>query len=747
MPITFDGDMGLQREACLSTDNWYITETAFDHEALHHKETVFTIGNGYLGTRGTFEEGYPGDRALTLVHGVFDDVPIVNTELANAPNWIHLHVLVDGERFRMDRGELLDYRRDLDLATGMLSRTVRWRSPGGHTLDLAFERFASLAAQHVLGLRLRVTSVDFAGSLELRAALPGFADNQGYLHWEWANQGGGLDEGEVYLALRTKGTGITLCEACQLQLDAPDAEIDVRDCEWAPTVVARRAVAPGETLTTDKLVTIFTSRDTPDPREAAMEALVEAASQGYDALRASSDAAWARIWDACNVTIEGDNEADRAVRYSLFQLLIAAPRHDERVSIGAKSLSGHGYYGHVFWDTEIFMLPFFTYTQPRLARNMLLYRYHTLPGARRVARQAGGPGGCEGALYAWESAATGDETTPRWIPDPKSEELVRIWSGDIEYHVAADVAYAVHQYWQITGDDPFMCDYGAEIVLDTARFWASLATWNEARGAYEIRDVIGPDEYHDHVDNNAFTNRMAVWNLEAALEVLDWLKDEDPEKAAALIESLDLSGPRLKRWRDIIHRMRIPQDVEGSPGSGPGLIEQFDGFFDLKSVDLEAYEPRTTSMQSLLGIEEIQGYQIIKQPDVLMLLYLLESAYGPEVVRTNWDYYTPRTDHTYGSSLGPAIQAALAARYGDADGAYEHFMRAARTDLEDARGNAADGIHAAAAGGIWQAVVFGFAGIRLTEQGPVAHPHLPAHWKRVAFRLRYRGEWYLFDIT
>jgi kojibiose phosphorylase len=713
---------------------------------LHHKETVFTIGNGYLGTRGAFEEGYPGDWPFTLVHGVFDDVPIVNTELANAPNWLHLHLLVDGQRFRMDRGEVLDYGRDLDLATGVLSRTVRWRSPKGHTVDLSFERFASLADEHVLGLRLHVASVDFAGSIELRAALPGFVDNQNYLHWDWVDQGP-LSSRRVYLAVRTKETGIILCEACQLQVVGADATTDVHDCHWTPTVVARQEIQPGEKLTADKLVTVFTSRDSDDPQEAAVKALTRATAQGYDALRASSDAAWAETWDACNVIIEGDDAADRAVRYSLFQLLIAAPRHDEHVSIGAKSLSGPGYHGHVFWDTEIFMLPFFIYTQPRLARNMLLYRYHTLPGARRVAEEAGGPRGYEGALYAWESAATGDETTPRWVPDPRSQALVRIWTGDIEYHVAADVAYAVHQYWRITGDDAFMHDHGAEIILDTARFWASIAAWNETRGAYEIRDVIGPDEYHDHVDNNAFTNRMAVWNLETALQVLDWLRAEDLEKAEELIAKLNLSGQQLERWREIIDRMYVPQDAEGDLGCGRGLIEQFDGFFDLTSVDLDTYEPRTTSMQDVLGIDETQAYQILKQPDVLMLLYLLESEYEPEVIAVNWDYYTPRTDHTYGSSLGPAIQAALAARYGDPDAAYEHFVRAIRTDLEDARGNTAHGIHAAAAGGIWQAVVFGFAGVRLTEEGPVARPHLPAHWERITFRLRYRGERYEFDIA
>lgn len=718
-------------------DNWHIVDTTFDSDALHHKETVYTIGNGYLGTRGAFEEGYPGDLPLTLVHGLFDDVPIVNTELVNAPNWLHLIVFINGERFRMERGEVLDYGRDLNLRTGVLTRRVRWRSPAGQTVELVFERFASLADPHVLGLRCRVTSIDASGDVEIRAGVPGHVDNQGFLHWAWRDQGSVSERG-AYLSVETRATGIRLCEACDLRVQAgAPVTYATQNCDWTPTVVARTTLAPGENLVADKVVTLFTSRDVAAPQEAAPRALEASVALGYDALRAAHDAAWAETWARCNVTIEGDDEADRALRYSLFQLLIATPQDDEHVSIPAKSLSGFGYRGHVFWDTEIFMLPFFIYTQPDLARNMLMYRYHTLPAARRVAAEQG----YEGALFAWESALTGEETTPRWVPDPANDELVRIWSGDIEIHIAADVAYGVHQYWAVTGDDAFMRDYGAEIVLDTARFWASRAEWNAERGVYEINDVIGPDEYHDHVDNNAFTNRMAQWNLETAFDVLVWLRRKHPWKAAALVERLDLSEARLAHWHDVIDRLVILQDPE------TGLFEQFEGFFELRDVDLEDYEPRQISLQMLLGIEGVQDYQILKQADVLMLLYLFRSLYDEDVVQVNWDYYTPRTDHTYGSSLGPAIQAALAARQGAVEEAYEHFMRAARTDLLDLRGNTVDGIHAASAGGLWQAAVFGFGGVQFTEEGLIADPRLPPGWKRLAFRLQYQGEWYDFDLT
>jgi trehalose/maltose hydrolase-like predicted phosphorylase len=713
----------------VTPDNWHVIETESDPQTHHHKETVFTIGNGYLGTRGAFEERYPGDRPATLVHGVFDAVPIGKTELANAPNWLVFILLVNGERFRLDRGTVLSYHRDLDLRAGVLTRSVRWRSPGGHTVDLAIERFASLADRHLLGIRYQVTALDFEGIAELRAGLDGHMLNPEIYHWHMEDQGAAGDQG-VYLHVRTRSSDVELCEACHLVVSGGTGVRYTRlDCDGAPAVVASLNVRPGDRIVADKLVALVTSREADDVRQMALAKLEEAIAWGYDDVRSANDAAWASEWEACNVVIEGDDGADLAVRYSLFQLLVAAPRHDDRVSIPAKALSGFGYRGHVFWDTEIFIIPFFTITRPEIARDLLMYRYHTLPAARRKAEESG----YEGALFAWESADTGDETTPRVVPGPDGE-LVRIWTGDIQHHISADVAYATMRYWQITGDDAFLRDYGAEIVLDTARFWGSRAEWNAQQSRYEINDTIGPDEYHEHVNNSIFTNCMARWSLETGLELLDWLRREYPGRAAELEARLCLTQEHLAHWADVIGYLYVPYDPE------TGLMEQFEGFFDLDDIDLSEYKSRNTSMQMLLGVEETQRYQVIKQPDVLMLLYLLEDRYGPDVLQINWDYYTPRTDHIYGSSLGPAIQALLAARLGEVALAYNHFIHAARTDLQDVRGNAADGIHAATAGGLWQAVVFGFAGLRVGEKGYTVTPHLPAHWERLSFSFRYRGE-------
>lgn len=732
----------------MNATDWTVMETAeaeFNPTQLHHKETVFTLSNGYLGTRGSYEEGFPGASPATLINGIYDDAPIVSPELVNCPDWLLLTILIGDaaevqHRFRLDQGTVIRYQRWLDMQRGLLNRQIRWRSPHGQTLDLWFERLVSLADPHVMALRCRIAPIDFDAPFEVHASLNGYPSNDGLLHWDWLDQGGQRDS--VWLHSRTRHSKVELGMAARLQVaGAEDVQLSTSGFQAFPTIIAKFHARSRQSVMLEKLVTVFTSRDTEMPVQAAQTKLAELT--GYAAVREAHETAWARQWQDNDVIIEGDSTAQLAIRYNLFQLLSAAPRTDSRVSIPAKTLSGFAYRGHIFWDTEIFVLPLLTLTQPELARNLLNYRYHGLAGARRKAEAAG----FSGAMYAWESADTGNETTPTWIPGPKGD-LIRIWCGDIEQHISTDVAYAVYQYWQATDDRDWMQDYGAEMLLDTAVFWGSRVEWNAEHDRYEIRDVIGPDEYHDRIDNNTFTNRMVQWHLQTALEVLDWLQSNYPTRAAQLIQQLGLTRDRLAHWQTVIQKLWILQD------SATGLIEQFQGFFDCEDINLTEYEPRTKSMQVILGIEGANQRQVLKQADVLMLMYLLRdgmfvkgsSEFDRATLQTNWDYYVPRTDHTYGSSLGPPVHAILACDLGKVHEAYDHFMRAALVDLADVRGNAAEGIHAASAGGVWQAVIFGFGGIRLTENGPIASPRLPQGWKRLQFKLRWQGKTYAFDL-
>jgi beta-phosphoglucomutase len=716
-------------------DGWLVLEERFDPVRQRGQETVFAVGNGRFATRGSFEEGYPGDQPATLAHGVFAPHPLAVSELANLPDWTALDVLVRGERFSLATGNLLSYRRHLDLSSGLLTREVTWRSPEGNTVELVFERFASLAEPQLAAVRVRVTALDFDGRVEVRAALDTRADTDGLAHLVWNEQTAA--DTRAFLGVDVGGTQTRVGLAMRLRVREVVAEHDAWDVHEHPTLVARWRAQPGTSATFEKTVAIVTSRQSDEPVRTAVEHLDALADYDFDALHAASEEAWRHDWAMSDVIIEGDPQAQLALRFSLYHLLIAAPRNDEQVSIGAKALAGFGYRGHVFWDTETFMLPFFTHVHPHIARNMLSYRYHRLAGARRKA--AGN--GYAGAQFPWESAETGDEVTPTWLPGPAGDELVRIWTGDLEIHISAVIAHAVVNYWRATGDDLFMRERGAEIVIDSARFWASRAEWKAQSGRYEFSDVIGPDENHDHVDNNAFTNYLAAWHLRAAVEISDWLSSSDPKRAAQLLGSDARRTETLSRFREVADRIYLPYDP------ATGLVEQFSGYFDLRDVDLAQHADRTHSMQAILGIEGVTETQIVKQPDVLMLAKMLPEMLSPRDLAANFAYYTPRTDYAFGSSLGPAIQALMAARMDRAAEAYDQFVRAAGADLADVRGNAADGIHAANAGALWQAVVFGFGGVRFDGEEVVAEPHLPVHWRRLAFRLLRRGRLVEFDLT
>lgn len=717
-------------------DLWTISEPSFTPDRIWHNETVFTQGNGYLGTRGAFEEYYPNEQRTTFVHGVFDSVPVVFTELVNFPDWLELEILLEGERFSLAEGEILAYERKLNLYNGLLTRRVVWRSPKGRTTRLEFKRFTSQANVHLASLQVVITPEDYSGSVEVRGGLDAGMDNLGFKHWEWLDQG--IDGHVCWLHLRTRDSGIETGMAARI-ISISEGQVNTQswDVRGHPTLAAQSPVKAGKSLTFEKTVSIFTSRDGDDPIGKARAELAALPDLAWNELWEAHARCWEEEWKRSDVLIEGDDEAQIAIRFSLYHLLIAAPRNDERVNIGAKTLSGYGYRGHAFWDTEIFMLPFFTYTRPEIARNLLSYRYHNLPGAREKAVL----NGYSGAQYPWESAGDGREVTPTWVPDPDDRaNLIRIWTGDIEIHISTDIAYAIWQYYLASHDEEFLIDRGAEIILDTARFWASRLEWNAGRAMYEITDVIGPDEYHDHVDNNAYTNYMARWHLRKAHWLGVYLKDRHHQAAQRLFARLELTDETLTHWLNIADQIYCPVDEK------TGLIEQFDGYFERKDVNLVELEPRSDSAQTLLGIEGVNQTQIIKQPDVVMLMYLLPWEFDPKSARANFDYYTARTDLTFGSSLGPAIQSIIATRWGSMESAYENFMRAARADLVDVRGNAGDGIHGASAGGLWQAVVFGFGGLQITEEGWSVAPKLPGHWKRLAFKFVWRGEEVNIDL-
>ena len=687
---------------------WNIVEDGFVVTREHEIESLFAIGNGFVGSRAALAEGSALSAPATFVAGLFESHPGSVPGLAPAPDWSHLAGSVDGRALRLDSGEALEHRRVLDMRQGILWRHWRHRDEAGRITRVEGMRLASLADRHLLLQSISLTAENYSGLVTLESAA------------------------------FSRSTQIRAASGLSVELVA-SSRIEDPEGSWTLPSKAEReqaiqrwtlAVDLGQTYRFDRLACVHVSRES--DRLTTSERLERACEQGLEAAVDAHRAAWRTRWDASDVVIDGDPEAQRAIRFAAYHLISAANPDDERVSIGARALTGAAYKGHVFWDTEIFMLPFFTLTYPEAARALLMYRYHTLPAARARAARFG----YQGALYAWESADTGEDVTPPFVVSPTGE-LVHVRVGEEEQHISADVAFGVWSYWTATSDEGFLLEAGAEILIETARFWTSRAR-REDDGRYHLRGVIGPDEYHESVDDNAYTNGMAQWNLEAAAEAAVLVSERWPDRWRELSARLRIGAEEPGEW------LRVARSLYTGFDPRTGLIEQFQGYFGLEDIDLAAYEPRAAPMDVLLGRERIQRSKVIKQPDVVMLLYLLWDRFPADVREANFRYYEPRTSD--GSSLSPPIHAAMAARLGDVELARRYFHQTAEIDLANRMGNAAGGVHAAALGGLWQAVVFGFAGLSLTAEGPRLQPRLPEAWRGLRFHLQWRGRRFAADL-
>ena len=722
---------------------WLIVEDGFAAALANTYETLFTTGNGYLGTRGSPAEGHEGALPGTFLRGIFDHHDSAVPDLVKAPDWMALAVMVNGIRLDATSVSVVRHRRTLDMQEGTVFRDTVFEDWQGRRTRLETVHFASRADQHLCCLQAQITPENHTAAIVVHSGIDGTGYNldrrpiytepppdDPQMKWhKWAKSKHleetareQLPDG-IYLETRTIDTGVTIGYAA-LTTVSPAAGSDVEQRRKYIEQAFGAQVVAGETLTVEKLVAVYTSRDVAaaSVRPACVDELRRHAAAGFATCRERNRAAWQAKWADSDVTVDGDADATRAVRFNIYHLLIAANESDPRVNIGANALSGERYRGHAFWDTEVFMLPFFIYTQPETARALLLYRYHTLDGARRNARD----GGFRGARYAWESADTGVETTPKWTWDGAH----RIWMGEEEIHVTAAVAFGLMAYVAATGDNALMTDYGAEILFETSRFWASRL---EAMpdGHYALSRVVGPDEFHEHVDNSAYTNYLVRWHLQQAARVYADLAVTHPGELADLADRIGLKPNEVDEWLTRAEQIRLPARNEN------GVIEQFDGYFGLETLpvthdgnDMPVYPPGYHHYN-------LAGAKLLKQADVVMLTYVLTDEFGDEVKRANYEYYEPLTLHK--SSLSTAIHSIMGIEVGDPRRAVQYFRRAAFVDLVDNQGNTAEGIHIASAGGTWQMMVCGFGGFRVRNGQMTFKPWLPPDWNAVDFRLKWHG--------
>ncbi len=726
--------------------NWVISDDRFSVDTLGKSEAVMYLGNGYMGLRSVNEEPYLQEVRNCFVAGTFnkfdeDEV----SELPNIADVTRLNIRIDGERFSLEFGETKKYVKQLNVKTAELTRTFDWVSPQGKELRFHFRRFVSLENLHLIGMKMEVESLTHPVVISFDSGINAQMSNSGAQHFH---------EGER-----------RIFDKCFIQLiqTTTESKIDIvlntvhkvmvngKELETEPVMVMDRRkvwlqfeaeLQPNDTLTMEKLTTINTSRDKEvdneqytlaNLRERSLDNLRHEFEKGYEAAFAESNAAWqTKVWDQYNFTIKSEDPFDMlALRFALYQLTIMTPAHDNRMGIGAKALSGEGYKGHSFWDTEVFILPFFTYSNPEIAKSLLEYRYHGLVGARKKAKE----NGYEGAMYPWEAAWPSDgEVTPVWgAVDIVTGEQTKIWSGFIEQHITSDIAYAVWQYYKITNDQEFMDQYGYEMIFDTARFWASRLEWNEEKQEYHINDVVGPDEYKEHVNNNAFTNHMAHFNIELAIQYYQELKEKRPELLANLETKLDLESS-YSVWTEKIATIYLPQ-----PREADQIIPQDDTYLSKKIIDLEKYKNQTKvgSMFLDYNLEQVNEIQVSKQADIMILFLLLENKFLPEVKVANFHYYEPKTLHD--SSLSLSTHAILANDLGIEEMAYSLFRRAAEIDLGPAMHSSDHGVHAASIGGIWQSVVLGFGGVRMVDGKLRINPRLPKQWNELTFTIHWQG--------
>ncbi|MCD8188891.1 MAG: glycoside hydrolase family 65 protein [Clostridiales bacterium] len=721
---------------------WEIVETNFDPNALGKVEANFCLGNGYLGLRSATEEKYLNETRDLLVAGTFDQFsPEEVTELPNAADVTNIELTLNGERFDLTQGTIHSYARTLNLKTGLLTRDVDWSSPKGERFRLKFERIVSLKRLHTIAARVTVTPWQDS-TVTLQSGIDGRVSCEGSQHFT-EGQTRFYDKKYLQFVPRTIQSNITFVVDAthQFYLDgmrtAPKSDINILRRRMFSKFTF--PVEAGQSLVMEKFSNVYTTRDkeaasltVAEVQAYALEQLKADEAAGFDALAQESAACWQeKVWDRVPITIDGPAFDQLVIRFAQYHMQLMTPAHDNRMNIGAKGFSGEGYKGHTFWDTEVFLLPYFIFTMPEVARSLEEYRYLSLPGAHAKATH----NGYQGAQFPWESAWLDDgEVTPEYMgTDIVTGQLIKVWTGFIEIHITSDVAFGVWQYYECTGDQDYMDKYGYELIFDCAKFWSSRLEPGED-GKLHINDVVGPDEYKEHVNDNAYTNYMAWWNMGKAIEYADLLWKEKPDLYQKLDEKLGLADC-YEKWTAQRDKIFLTQPTED------GVLPQDTTYLTLEDIDLTKYKKQAHvgGIYKDYNQEQITKIQVSKQADVMVLFYLLEELFPHEVKLASWDYYEPRCLHD--SSLSLSTHSVLACDIGNPELGYQMFEKACLIDLDNANPHSSDaGIHAASYGGLWQCVVYGFGGLRMLGGKLRISPNLPKAWNELTYTILWRGQ-------
>ncbi|PLR96543.1 glycoside hydrolase family 65 protein [Bacillus sp. T33-2] len=721
-------------------DSWRIIETKLHKEDFRLAESIMSLGNGHMGMRGNFEETYSGDyHRGSYIAGVWfpdktrvgwwkNGYPEYFGKVINSVNFIGVRLFIDGEELDLYKADVKEYYRELDMQHGILSRKFTVTHSGKET-EIEAVRFLSIAEKELAAIRYSVTAINYVGQITFIPYLDGDVRNEDSNYEEdfWHEIEKGSEENNAYLVMKTKdnpfGAPVFQVAATMhavVQGAAADISINERS-EYVENVFEVQA-EQGKTVSIYKYVAVTTDRDHEAGQlvQKGREVLQRSLKKGYQALLDEHKQSWLKRWEIADIEISGDVEAQQGIRFNLFQLFSTYYGEDSRLNIGPKGFTGEKYGGATYWDTEAYALPLYLATaEPEVARNLVIYRHNQLDGAYHNARKQG----LKGALYPMVTF-TGVECHNEW--EITFEEI----------HRNGAIAYAIYNYVNYTGDKSYLHEFGIDVLAGISRFWADRVHFNKRKNAYMIHGVTGPNEYENNVNNNWYTNLIAVWTLRYTVEVIAELeKGGHADRASAIgITDAEIAG-----WQDIIEKMYFPYDEE------LGVFVQHDTFLDKDLMTVEELPAEARPINQNWSWDKILRSCFIKQADVLQGLYFFNHEFSEEEKRRNFEFYEPMTVHE--SSLSPSIHAILAAELGMEEKAYEMYHRTARLDLDNYNNDTEDGLHITSMTGAWLAIVQGFAGMRTANEKLSFAPFIPKTWNQYSFNILYRSHYLNIEVS
>ncbi|WP_110930170.1 glycoside hydrolase family 65 protein [Paenibacillus bouchesdurhonensis] len=720
----------------LKINEWSIIEESFDPTTHEISESIFSIGNGFMGQRANFEERYSGSSLQgSYMAGVYypdktrvgwwkNGYPEYFAKVLNSTNWIGVDVFINGIELDLAKCKVSDFVRELNMKEGTLSRRFKAELADGKQIQVDALRFVSMARHEIGAIRYAVTPLNFSGTIRLVPYLDGDVQNKDSNYDEkfWLEVEKAAAADLSYLTLKTKKLDFHVTSVMAFDIFKDGNKLDLSPSlqereKFVSSEVVIEAAA-GEQVTLYKYVANVTSRNHGLGQlvEVGKKLLAEAKEAGFDTLLREQVDTWAAKWRESDIIIEGDVSAQQAIRFNIFQLNQTYTGDDDRLNIGPKGFTGEKYGGSTYWDTEAYCLPFYLSTaDSSIARNLLIYRYKHLEKAKENARKLGFT---KGALYPMVTM-NGEECHNEW--EITFEEV----------HRNGAIAYAIYNYVNYTGDKSYLGQYGLEVLVEISRFWEERVNFSQDKGQYVMLGITGPNEYENNVNNNWYTNRIATWTMEYTQKVMSYLKEHENARYLELIDKLELKDEEVAKWNDIIGNMYYPYDEER------GVFLQQDGFLDKELIPVKDLKPEDLPLNQNWSWDRILRSCFIKQADVLQGIYFLGDQFDLETKKRNFDFYEPLTVHE--SSLSPCLHNIIACELGYQEKAYEMYLRTARLDLDNYNNDTEDGLHITSMAGTWMSVVEGFGGLKVKDDALQLHPFVPSHWTSFSFKVMFRG--------